>query len=37
MLFSNYKLFSKIVAVTIFTLMVAGALFVFKIENEKIL
>ena len=37
MVSSNYKLFSKIAAVTIFTFMVAGALFVFKTDNEKIL
>ena len=33
---SNYKLFSKIAAVTIFTFMVAGALFIFKTDNDKI-
>ncbi len=37
MVSSNYKLFSKIAAVTIFTFMVAGAFFVFKTDNEKIL
>ena len=37
MVSSNYKLFSKIAAVTIFTFLVAGALFVFKTDNEKIL
>jgi hypothetical protein len=36
MVSSNYKLFSKIAAVTIFSFMVAGALFVFKTDNEKI-
>ncbi len=36
MVSSNYKLFSKIAAVTIFSFMVAGALFIFKTDNDKI-
>ena len=36
MINTNYKLFSKIAAVTIFTFMVSGALFVFKTDNDKI-
>ena len=36
MVSSNYKLFSKIAAVTIFSFMVAGAVFVFKTDNDKI-
>ncbi len=36
MVSSNYKLFSKIAAVTIFSFMVAGAVLVFKTDNDKI-
>ena len=33
---NNYKLFSKILAVTLFTFLVSGAIWVFKNDNDKI-
>ncbi len=33
---NKYKLFSKIAAVTLFVFLVAGAIFVFKTDNDKI-
>ena len=33
---SKYKMFSKIAAVTLFVFLVAGAVFVFKTDNDKI-